>query len=92
MGRKDPRAGGGEFVSANTQELGKDKWLCSAERQEVPETLAAVADLPPLPLYTRDTLYILSMDVTLEFKICNNKAVPLGGKRDSHVNVLMNSA
>ena len=28
MGRKDPEQEVEKFVSANTQELGKDKWLC----------------------------------------------------------------
>lgn len=28
MGRKDPEEEVEKFVSANTQELGKDKWLC----------------------------------------------------------------
>ena len=28
MGRKDPAEEVEKFVSANTQELGKDKWLC----------------------------------------------------------------
>lgn len=28
MGRKDPVEEVEKFVSANTQELGKDKWLC----------------------------------------------------------------
>lgn len=28
MGRKDPEDEVEKFVSANTQELGKDKWLC----------------------------------------------------------------
>lgn len=28
MGRKDPEEEVEKFVTANTQELGKDKWLC----------------------------------------------------------------
>lgn len=28
MGRKDPAEEVEKFISANTQELGKDKWLC----------------------------------------------------------------
>ena len=28
MGRKDPEEEVEKFVNANTQELGKDKWLC----------------------------------------------------------------
>lgn len=42
MGRKDPEEEVEKFVSANTQELGKDKWLCPLSGKKFKVSVRAV--------------------------------------------------
>lgn len=43
MGRKDPEEEVEKFVSANTQELGKDKWLCPLSGKKFKVELSCVS-------------------------------------------------
>lgn len=43
MGRKDPEEEVEKFVSANTQELGKDKWLCPLSGKKFKVQLSRVS-------------------------------------------------
>ena len=45
MGRKDPEDEVEKFVSANTQELGKDKWLCPLSGKKFKVALDYVSNL-----------------------------------------------
>lgn len=56
MGRKDPEEEVEKFVSANTQELGKDKWLCPLSGKKFKVQLSPVDpscllwwELAPMP-------------------------------------------
>lgn len=57
MGRKDPEEEVEKFVSANTQELGKDKWLCPLSGKKFKVHHQCLCCLKALKLKTRLRIY-----------------------------------
>lgn len=68
MGRKDPEEEVEKFVSANTQELGKDKWLCplSGKKFKVSKTVFRTVQHV-------DFIAVLSFTVLLLDSYCDAK-------------------
>lgn len=54
MGRKDPEQEVEKFVTANTQELGKDKWLCPLSGKK----FKVCPPLPPASLIVYGCIYV----------------------------------
>lgn len=68
MGRKDPEQEVEKFVSANTQELGKDKWLCPLSGKKFKVQHSAMRRLDSLT-----SLFSFSlMKLTLELSFCSS--------------------
>lgn len=79
MGRKDPEEEVEKFVSANTQELGKDKWLCPLSGKKFKVRRSSLSCLKSPQLKTRLHMYsviIIDADVFFSSSLYVNSRAP----------------